>query len=192
MQNREITLSPVFTRDISINISIGITTLMSMWRWAGISISKDIRINNFFSYASTSAYGCSFLLEIESYASTYTEWNDVNCGNTNEMKMWPLQLNRNLSNCEVAESSSFLGLQRDSNLWPLQLRCSALPAELWRPIHWQVSVVLKRTVGDSDWHFDNLNGSHLQSQSDIVSSVDGIYVSGYWPDWSIKLSCYWL
>ena len=31
-----------------------------------------------------------------------------------------------------------------------------------------VSVVLKRTVNDSDSH----------SQSDIVSSVDGIYVSG--------------
>ena len=56
----------------------------------------------------------------------------------------------------------------------------------------RVSVVLKRTVGDSDWRFDNLSGRHLQSHCDIVSSVDGIYVSGYWPDWSIKLSCYWL
>ena len=42
----------------------------------------------------------------------------------------------------------------------------------------RVSVVLKRTVGDSDERFDNLSGSHPQSQSDIVSSVDGIYVSG--------------
>ena len=42
-----------------------------------------------------------------------------------------------------------------------------------------MSVVLKRTVGDSDGRFDNLSGSHLQSQSDVVSSVDGIYVSGY-------------
>ena len=25
---------------------------------------------------------------------------------------------------------------------------------------------------------------HLQSQVDCVSSVDGIYVSGDWPDWS--------
>ena len=40
--------------------------------------------------------------------------------------------------------------------------------------------------------FDNLSGSHLQSQSNIASSVDGIYVSGYSLDWSIKLSCYWL
>ena len=56
----------------------------------------------------------------------------------------------------------------------------------------RVSVVLKRTVGDSDWRFDNLSGRHLQSHCDIVPSVDGIYVSGYWPDWSIKLSCYWL
>ena len=29
------------------------------------------------------------------------------------------------------------GLQRDSNPWPLRSRCSALPAELWRPTHWQ-------------------------------------------------------
>ena len=43
----------------------------------------------------------------------------------------------------------------------------------------RVSVVLKRTVGDSDWRFDNLSGSHLQSQSNIVSSVGGICVSGH-------------
>ena len=35
---------------------------------------------------------------------------------------------------------------------------------------------MKRTVGDSNRRFDNLSGSHLQSQSDFVSSVDGIYV----------------
>ena len=39
--------------------------------------------------------------------------------------------------------------------------------------------VMKRTVGDSDSRFNNLSRSHLQSQSDIVSSVDGIFVSGY-------------
>ena len=42
----------------------------------------------------------------------------------------------------------------------------------------QVSVVLKRTVGYSDSRFDNLSGSHLQSQSNIVSPVDGTYDSG--------------
>ena len=52
----------------------------------------------------------------------------------------------------------------------------------------QVSVVLKRTVGDSDGCFDNLSGSHRQSQSDYVSSLNVIYVAGDWPDWSIKLS----
>ena len=39
----------------------------------------------------------------------------------------------------------------------------------------RVSVVLKRTVGDSDWRFDNLSGRHLQSHCDNVPSVDGIY-----------------
>ena len=43
----------------------------------------------------------------------------------------------------------------------------------------RVSVVLKRTVGDRDGHFDNLSSRHLQSHCDIVLSVDGIYVSGY-------------
>ena len=34
-------------------------------------------------------------------------------------------------------------------------------------------------VGDDGWSsFDNLSGSHLQSQVDCVSSVDGFYVSG--------------
>ena len=41
----------------------------------------------------------------------------------------------------------------------------------------QVSVVLKRAVGDSDRCFNNLSGSHLQNQSEFESSVDGIYVS---------------
>ena len=43
----------------------------------------------------------------------------------------------------------------------------------------RASVVLKRTVGDSDLCFDNLSSSHLQSYCDIVPSVHGIYVSGY-------------
>ena len=49
-----------------------------------------------------------------------------------------------------------------------------------------MSVVLERTVGEGDWRFDNLSGSHLQCQSDTVSSMDGICVSGYCPGWSIK------
>ena len=31
----------------------------------------------------------------------------------------------------------------------------------------RVNIVLNRTVDDSDWHFDNLCGSHLQSQSEL-------------------------
>ena len=43
-----------------------------------------------------------------------------------------------------------------------------------------VNVVLSRTVAvDSEWRFDNLCGSHLQSQSELL------WVLGYWPDWSI-------
>ena len=35
------------------------------------------------------------------------EWNDMNCGNTNEMNMWPSQLNRNVNNCEVTRKRFF-------------------------------------------------------------------------------------
>ena len=38
----------------------------------------------------------------------------------------------------------------------------------------QVIVVLKRTVIDSDWHFNNLCSCHLQSQVSCITSVDGI------------------
>ena len=37
----------------------------------------------------------------------YTQWNDVNCGNTNKRNMWPSQLNRNLSNCKLARKKDF-------------------------------------------------------------------------------------
>ena len=32
------------------------------------------------------------------------------------------------------------GLQRDSNPWPLRSRCTSLPIELWRPIHWEQAI----------------------------------------------------
>ena len=51
----------------------------------------------------------------------------------------------------------------------------------------QVHVVLKRTVAGSDWHFDNLCVSHLQGQSELM-----VLNSDSWPDWSMKLWCYWL
>ena len=46
----------------------------------------------------------------------------------------------------------------------------------------QVSVVLQRTMGNSDWRLDDLCGSHLRSQSEF-------YVSGDWPDWLNKQLC---
>ena len=52
------------------------------------------------------------------------EWNDVNGGNTNEINISKSQLNRNLSNCEVAPKS-FSGLQRDSTVASaFALQCS--------------------------------------------------------------------
>lgn len=56
----------------------------------------------------------------------------------------------------------------------------------------QLSVVLKRTFSDSDWRFTKVSGSDLQSQVGCLWSVNGIYVSGDWHDWSVKLRCDWL
>ena len=42
----------------------------------------------------------------------------------------------------------------------------------------QVSVVLNRTVVVSDWQFDNLCDSHLQSQVSCITSVDKEYIIG--------------
>ena len=38
-----------------------------------------------------------------------------------------IAVNRNLSNCEIAQKKRFFGASVDSNLWPLRSRCSALP-----------------------------------------------------------------
>ena len=70
-----------------------------------------------------------------------TEWNYVNCGNTNEMKMCPL--NRKFKHLRSCPKKRFSGLQRDLNPWPLRSRSSALPAELWRPIHGDAQMLLQ-------------------------------------------------
>lgn len=38
----------------------------------------------------------------------------------------------------------------------------------------QVNILLNRSVVDSDSHFNNLHSSHLQGQSEFITSVDGI------------------
>ena len=41
---------------------------------------------------------------------------------------------------------SFPGLQQDLNLWPLRSCCSALPAELRKPIHWRQANLLSSST----------------------------------------------
>ena len=44
------------------------------------------------------------------------------------------------------------GPQQDSNPWPLRSRCSVLPAELWRPIHWEQADLLSSSTRErGDW-----------------------------------------
>ena len=70
--------------------------------------------------------------------------------------------------CELREykwneyvSITVESLQRDSNPWPLCSPCSALPAELWRPIHWRQANLFFQCMGlhssadialQGDWH----------------------------------------
>ena len=39
-----------------------------------------------------------------------------------------------------------------------------------------VQVVLKRTVVDNDWRFNNLCGSHLQSQSEFYRQSHSVFI----------------
>ena len=50
-----------------------------------------------------------------------------------------------------------------------------------------VHVGLYRTVVDSDWRFNNLCGSHLQSQNELFHVSWRYSNSGYWSDWSVRL-----
>ena len=56
----------------------------------------------------------------------------------------------------------------------------------------RVSVVRSRNFfGESDWRFDNLYGSHVQSESKLVVSRQlMVSNSGCWPVRSIKSRCY--
>ena len=47
----------------------------------------------------------------------------------------------NLSNCKLTRKKN-LRLQQVSYPWPLYKGCSALPTELWRPIHWEQANLL--------------------------------------------------
>ena len=52
-------------------------------------------------------------------------------------------------------------------------------------------VVLKRAVV-GDWHFNNLSGSHLQSQVNSVCQALMLQVWSIETDWSVEPGCYWL
>ena len=51
----------------------------------------------------------------------------------------------------------FSRLQRDSNPWPLCLSCSALPAELWRIIHWEPANLLSSSTREKNETQNEMN-----------------------------------
>ena len=88
-----------------------------------------------------------------------------------------------------------IGLEKLKTKWSIISRLSMIV---------RVNVVLNRTVVvDSDWRFNNLCSSHLQSQSEFSVSRQLMVLNfGYWPNWqwsrdvigrlSVKPCCYWL
>ena len=86
-----------------------------------------------------------------------------------------------------------IGLEKLKTKWSIISKLSMIV---------RVNVVLNRTVVvDSDWRFNNLCSSHLQSQSEFsVPRQLMVLNSGYWPDWgrdvigrlSVRPCCYWL
>ena len=73
---------------------------------------------------------------------------------------------------------SFLGLQRDSKPWPLCSRCSALPAELWRPIHWRQTNLLSSSTHERN-----------ETQNEMMWVCGNTNEMNIWPlQWNHNLS----
>ena len=71
---------------------------------------------------------------------------------------------------EVARKKSFSGLQRDSP-------CSALPAKLWRPIHWRQANLLS-----SSTHVTNETQNEMDAEATGSNPVEApkiFFCSGY-------------
>ena len=88
------------------------------------------------------------------------------------VQLWYLKLLRLLQLLDFFQPLQWK--KRETSLWQYQSKYLSHEV-LWIPILfisrlsmtiWMI-VVLNRTVVDSDWHFDNLCSSHLQSQSEL-------------------------
>ena len=79
-----------------------------------------------------------FIELINPWKEWNTEWNDVNWGNTNETNMWPSQLNRNLSNSEVARkkfSGASMGFEPVASSLALQWLSDMLYSTVLGDVH---------------------------------------------------------
>ena len=75
-----------------------------------------------------------------------TEWNDVNCGNTNEMSMWPSQW---IAISAIAKKPEKRGFRGFNGIRTNGLCVSAAvlyQPELWRPIHWRPANLLRSST----------------------------------------------
>ena len=57
-----------------------------------------------------------------------------------------IAVNRNLSNWEIARKKVFRCFNGIRTAWRLRSPYSALPAELWRPIHWRLANLLSSST----------------------------------------------
>ena len=70
----------------------------------------------------------------------------MNCGNTNEMNV-TIAVESQFKQLRNSPKKKFFGASTGfRNPWPLRSRCSALPAELWRPIQWRPANLLSSST----------------------------------------------
>ena len=79
---------------------------------------------------------------------------------------------------------SFSGLQQDSNPWPLRSHCSALPAELWSPIHWGQAILLSSSTmierNEAQNEMMSSAGIQMKWRCHHCSSVYGLNTRIFW------------
>ena len=117
-----------------------------------------------------------------SYTNTNKVWyryddchvTKVTEGNENSLSSFYVHLKLSLSCLSLAKNWYYPQGSRHSYA-PINVIKSRLSLIV------RVNVVLNRTVVDSEWRFDNLCGSHFQSQSELYHvTIDGSKRTSYW------------
>ena len=124
--------------------------------------------------------------------TVFHSWKQFITTKEKEMNTWPSQYTK----------KGFSGLQRDSNPWPLRSHCSALPAELWRPIHGEQANLLSsstRKRNETEWN-EKRKWSEKEKEQDSATKVSSYIViitarnlsEHYSISWGCLRTTFWL